>query len=47
MKNEIKKAISKSKKLELWEQIYQAEKQIKELKERIVELEKKSEKVIR
>ena len=37
---------SKSKKLELWEQIYQAEKQIKELKERIVELEK-TEKVIR
>ena len=34
-------AVSKNKKLELWEQIYQAEKQIKELKERITELEKK------
>lgn len=41
MKKEIKKAVSKSKKLKLWEHMYQMEKEVKELKERIDELEKK------
>jgi len=41
MKKEIKKAISKSKKLKSWEHMYQMEKEVKELKERIAELEKK------
>lgn len=41
MKKEIKKVISKSKKLKSWEHMYQMEKEVKELKERIEELEKK------
>ena len=38
----INKAISKSKKLKLWEHMYQMEKEIEELKEKIAELKKES-----